>query len=97
MFPERLKTIRIQRSLTRSQLASLLGVTENAVVKWELGMREPKYEMLVKICDALDVTSDYLLGRTPDPMPASDGARPSVSTVAPIPEGQDNNDEDPQD
>ena len=75
MFPERLKAARIQSSLTRSQLASLLGVTENAVVKWELGMREPNFTRLVELCDALDVTSDYLLGRAETPPPGSEVAR----------------------
>ena len=38
MFPERLKTIRIERSFSRSQLAAILGVGRAAVAKWELGI-----------------------------------------------------------
>lgn len=75
MFPERLKTIRKERSLTRSQLASLLGVTKTAIAKWELGSREPKFEMLGKLCDALEIMSDYLLGRAETPPPGSEVAR----------------------
>ena len=85
MFPERLKTTRIERSLSRSQLASLLGVTEAAISRWESGSREPKFQMLGKLCDVLDVSSVYLLGRTETPPPKSEVAR--VATEEPIPEG----------
>ena len=85
MFPKRLKTIREERNLSRSQLASILGVTKAAITRWELGMREPKFEMLVKLCDVLDVSSDHLLGRTSD--------RTLHSEVAKVP-GQDMTDKD---
>lgn len=73
MFPERLKAIREERSLSRSQLASLVGASTSAIARWELGMREPKFEMLRKLCDIMDVSSDYLLGRAENPPPGSDG------------------------
>lgn len=82
MFPERLKTIRIDRGLTQAQLASILGVGRAAIAKWESGTREPRLQILVKLCDALDVSSDYLLGRT------QHCTFPSVDNS--IPEGQDN-------
>ena len=75
MFPERLKAARIQSSLSRSQLASTIGTKKDAISRWESGSREPKFQMLVKICDALDVTSDYLLGRAETPPPGSEVAR----------------------
>ena len=63
MFPERLKAARIQSSLTRSQLASTIGVKKAAITRWESGSREPNFTRLVELCDVLDVSSDYLLGR----------------------------------
>ena len=65
LFAERLTTIRKERGHNRTQLASILGVTKATVTRWESGTREPRFQMLVKICDTLEVSSDYLLGRTP--------------------------------
>ena len=94
MFPERLKTTRIERSLSRSQLASLLGVTEAAISRWESGSREPSFTRLVELCDALDVTSDYLLGRAETPPPGSEEAR--MAAEEPTPEEHILTDEDPE-
>ena len=94
MFPECLKAARKARNLSRSQLASILGVGGAAISRWESGSREPKFQMLGKLCDALDVTSDYLLGRAETPPPESEGAR--VATEEPIPEEHILTDEDPE-
>lgn len=94
MFPERLKAARIQSSLSRSQLASLLGVTKAAITRWESGSREPNFTRLVELCDALDVTCDFMLGRAETPPPESEGAR--VATEEPIPEEHILTDEDPE-
>lgn len=75
MFSERLKTIRKERGLTQADLAKLIGIKKAAITRWESGSREPNFTRLVELCDALDVSSDYLLGRTETPPPGSDGAR----------------------
>ena len=92
MFPERLKAARKAKNLTRSQLASTIGVGKAAITRWELGSREPRFQMLVKICDALEITSDYLLGRTETPPPRSEVAR--IAAEEPIPEERILTDED---
>ena len=39
--------------LTMKQLGELVGVTESAIYNYEAGKREPDYEMLLKLSEAL--------------------------------------------
>ena len=45
----------------------LLGVTRSAVSLWEIGKREPDFDMLKLIAEKSGVTVDYLLGRVSSP------------------------------
>lgn len=62
MFNERLKTLRIQRKMTQSELAKKIYISQPAYSKYEVGTASPNPETLSKIADALDVSVDYLLG-----------------------------------
>ncbi|MDE6758881.1 MAG: helix-turn-helix domain-containing protein [Clostridia bacterium] len=48
--------------LSQSQLATMLGVSQNTVSNWECDIRKPDFDMLMKIAETLDVSTDYLLG-----------------------------------
>ena len=63
-FAERLKESRILNGMSQDQLAKLIGVTQRAISNWEMGIRQPDFDMLIKIAIALDETTDYLLGLT---------------------------------
>ena len=71
MFNERLKTLRIQRKMTQSELAKKIYISQPAYSKYEVGTASPNPEALSKIADALDVSVDYLLGS--DSQPARPG------------------------
>lgn len=60
----KLKNLRIQNSLTQSQVAQRTGVTKSMICSYELGNRQPSYEVLLKLASLYDVTTDYLLGRS---------------------------------
>ncbi len=60
---ERLKQLRLDRSLYQKDIAAYLGVDRTTYVKYENGSSEPSNEILSKIADYFDVTVDYLLGR----------------------------------
>lgn len=60
---ERLKKLRLDRSLLQKDIASYLGIDRTTYVKYENGSSEPSNEMLSKIADYFGVTVDYLLGR----------------------------------
>ena len=51
--------------MTQEQLANLLGVTAQAVSKWENDQSCPDVTMLQKIADIFSITTDELLGREP--------------------------------
>jgi DNA-binding transcriptional regulator YiaG len=44
-----IRTIRESLGLTQTQFAAALGVTENAVRRWEYGDRHPRWETMEKI------------------------------------------------
>lgn len=63
-FGENLRLMRKTKSLTQTELASKLNITQKSYSNRETGKSEPTLEMLVRIADSLDVTVDYLLGRS---------------------------------
>ncbi|MBQ7466479.1 MAG: helix-turn-helix transcriptional regulator [Clostridia bacterium] len=61
-FPERLKELRLEKGLSRQQLANLLFVNLRTISYWELGQRECNLEQLAKLSTIFNVSTDYLLG-----------------------------------
>lgn len=57
---DRLRAVRQDRGLTQQQLAGLLGVTEQAVSKWEREISYPDISMLNGISEVMDCSLDYL-------------------------------------
>lgn len=58
-----LKQLRKDRRITQSELSEALKISPSTVGMWEQGRREPDYEMLKRIADYFNVSTDYLLGR----------------------------------
>lgn len=63
-FSARIKEIRKKRKLTQKQMAELLRTTERNYQYYESGAREPNLETFVEISDILNVSTDYLIGRS---------------------------------
>ncbi len=61
-FSNNFKTMRKQRSLTQEQIAETLGVSCQAVSKWETNSSYPDISLLPIIADYFGVSVDYLLG-----------------------------------
>ena len=66
-FASSLRQLMEDRNVTQADLASKIEVTPQTVSQYCNGISEPGYDNLVKIADYLDVSIDYLLGRTGDP------------------------------
>ena len=62
IFTNRLKKSINERGLTQRMFATLIGTTEQSVSRWAKGNRTPNADMLYRMCKALDVSADYLLG-----------------------------------
>lgn len=63
MFANKVKYLRQSKELSQVQLAEKLGVAKQSVSNWENDNIMPSIEMLVKIADYFNVSTDYLLGR----------------------------------
>ncbi|MCP3032596.1 helix-turn-helix domain-containing protein [Halobacillus sp. A1] len=64
MLSQRLKYSRKTKGLTQSELANKIKTTKSTVSNYENGYSTPSNEMLISLANALDVSVDYLLGRT---------------------------------
>ncbi len=67
-FGARIRSAREQAGMTRDDLAKQLNIQYSALSKYESSVREPDFETLVKIANALRVSTDYILGCTEDQM-----------------------------
>ncbi|MGF2924903.1 helix-turn-helix domain-containing protein [Lactococcus garvieae] len=61
-FGEKLKAVRKSKGLTQLELAKRLNASKGAISAYEQGITYPSVDVLIKICDILDTSSDYLLG-----------------------------------
>lgn len=61
---QKLKELRKEKGLSQMALADMLGLTQQAIGKWERDKSTPDYETLRKIAQYFHVTTDYLLGST---------------------------------
>lgn len=62
IFISRLEQVRKEKGLTRTKLASKVGVTKSAMSCYIIRKRIPRGDILVSIARALDVSIDYLVG-----------------------------------
>ena len=73
-FRANLQYLRAQRNLTQERLAMLLGVSRQAISKWESEKAYPEMDKLLMICD--------LFGCTLDDLVLGDVSRPAASASA---------------
>ena len=64
-YGNRIKELRIEMAWTQQDLAERLQTTKQAVSQYERGVRKPDLDTLTALCDIFNVSSDYLLGRSP--------------------------------
>lgn len=64
----RIRELRIRHGFTMAELGKRVGCSEASISYYELGKREAKYEILLKLSEALDTSVDYLLGNDEEPV-----------------------------
>lgn len=72
-FGENLQMLRKKNLLSQEGLAEMLGVSRQAVSKWELGEGYPEVEKLLILSEKLNVSLDSLLGRENMPIASENG------------------------
>jgi transcriptional regulator with XRE-family HTH domain len=71
MFSQRIKELRQKKDISQLGLAKQIGFSQQAVAKWETDRATPSPETLARIAEFFNVSADYLIGTTDDPMPSS--------------------------
>ena len=84
-FQERLYSLRRGKGLSQEELAHIVGVSRQAVQKWEAGTSRPDLDNLTALARCFDVSLDYLiLGQEPT-APGSAADEGPVSAPEPYP------------
>jgi len=73
VFAERLRAARELRKMSQSDLANATKLQPSAVSHFETGRRAPSFQNLKALSDALNVTTDYLIGRTEESKSSNSG------------------------
>src|SRR5207244_537288 len=87
---ERLQALRKRLGMSQHKLADVSGLSVRSLMNWEQGSREPLASAVVRLAEALGVSTDVLLGVVPMPTdapgtPADDAEAPAgrASTSTP--------------
>lgn len=62
----RLREVRKAKRLSQTTVGNLAGCGQEKVSAYEIGKQQPRYTTLIHLADALQVSTDYLLGRIDD-------------------------------
>ena len=64
VFGKRLKELRKEHGCTIEQFADMVGISKSTLGYYENDKRMPDIEILARIANVLNVSADYLIGRT---------------------------------
>lgn len=77
LFQERIAAIRKELKISQEKFGELAGVSQRTVAFWESGDRMPSHATISALADRLNVSVDYLLGRT-DAKSGAEKKQPAV-------------------
>lgn len=77
----RIRQLRLEKGLKQIELCKILGVSQAALSGYETGNYEPDNEILIKIANFFNTTTDYILG-------ISEKKRLTPEEVSQMPEAQ---------
>ena len=78
LFHEQLSALRRAKGISQEALAEQLGISRQAVSKWETGTAKPELDNILALCRILEVSPNELLG-----VPTSEPAETPVSPDSP--------------
>jgi len=79
----RIRTLRSEKKLSQGKLAQALGVSRQAVSKWENGSSVPDMENLIQLCELFEVDISYLTIGISKP---AENTAPSLQPISPPPQ-----------
>lgn len=68
IFVGRLKKLQLAHHMQQKDMAEKIGVPLRTYQRYEYGEREPLVKVLIGLANCFDVSVDYLLGLTDNPM-----------------------------
>lgn len=71
-FKKRLQTLLEEKNMNQKELAKQSGVTEVTISRYVNGSRKPRIEIVNKLAEVLNTTTDYLLGNSDIKKPYND-------------------------
>ncbi len=81
-FPDRLHSAREMKKLSQADLATKAHMQPSAISHFETGKRLPSFDNLKSLSMALEVSTDYLLGRVEQPNTVSEALFRDVSQLS---------------
>ncbi len=63
-FASRLTALRKEKKIAQNELAKTVGIHPNVLGRYEREEAKPSIDMAVKLANALNVSVDYLVGKT---------------------------------
>ncbi|MDE7083753.1 MAG: helix-turn-helix transcriptional regulator [Clostridia bacterium] len=63
-FKDRLNEVLKENGISQVTLAHKIAMSQGVVNNYCTGKREPTLDVLMRICEVLEISSDYLLGLT---------------------------------
>ncbi len=66
MFGDRLRNLRKENNVSQEQLGDLCQVAKTTISNWENNVTQPPLEIVTKLAEYFNVTTDYLLGFNQD-------------------------------
>ncbi|MBQ8533993.1 MAG: helix-turn-helix transcriptional regulator [Clostridia bacterium] len=63
-YYKRIRDLREDHDMTQRQVAAVLDITQPQYFRYEQGFRDIPTDLLIKLADMYDTTTDYILGRT---------------------------------
>lgn len=63
-YYKRIRDLREDHDYTQRQIAEILSITQPQYFRYEQGYRDIPTDLLIKLADLYDTTTDYILGRS---------------------------------
>lgn len=61
-YTQRLRDLRADHDMSQAAIAAAIGIDQKQYSRYETGINELPLRYLVKLCQAYQVSADYLLG-----------------------------------